>query len=191
VYLKQPIYQMVAEYAVSQYVLSHYRPLVNVDGQLVMIRSDLKVDPARARAVDAAGRTQGLYFDMAACGWGYSLNFLKPLPTGPRHVQLEVERLSRSHGSTIYRLEVPGVTTADRFSSLTVRSQGVTLGANDFTLGDTLDAPGHDITFWSLPRGSTLTVPVSSCLQWHGFSTRTLYLRQYGRALLRSVSLTR
>jgi hypothetical protein len=41
--------------------------------------------------------------------------------------------------------------------------------------------PGRAITFNSLPRaGSTITVPVGSCLQWHGYAGQLTLIEQGG-----------
>ncbi len=86
-----------------------------------------------------------------------------------------------------------------QLSSFPLATFGATssIGAAELTLTDvapssgTPDSPGHDITAAVLPRGaSSLAVRVGSCLQWHGYSSHTLYLSQVGGRPITSVTLS-
>jgi hypothetical protein len=72
------IWSMERNYLVSQYILDHYRPLLDTHGQLIMLRDDL-VSQAQAQPLPQLTETPvttGLYFDMPSCDWGYVPNFL-------------------------------------------------------------------------------------------------------------------
>jgi hypothetical protein len=72
------IYMMVEMYDVSQYLLNNYRPIVSIQGQVLMLRDDLfgKVPPLPHLKV--APVTSNLYYSLGTCAWGYSPNFLYP-----------------------------------------------------------------------------------------------------------------
>ena len=56
--------QALRSYDVSTYLYAHYRPLLDVQGQLLFLRDDLV---ASAPPVPAGLRTTDLYFDTPAC----------------------------------------------------------------------------------------------------------------------------
>jgi hypothetical protein len=66
---------MERDYNVSQYVLDHYQPLLDTDGQLVMIRDDLAASAPPPPKLSQPPVTTGLYFDMPSCNWGDIPNF--------------------------------------------------------------------------------------------------------------------
>lgn len=70
------IWSMERNYLVSQYILDHYRPLLDTHGQLIMLRDDLFANADPLPTLSATPLTSGLYFDMPACDWGYVPNFL-------------------------------------------------------------------------------------------------------------------
>jgi hypothetical protein len=63
----------VRHYDVSQYLLDHYRPVLDSHTFVLMVRDDL------ARPI-ASSRTQQLYFENLPCDWGYAPNFLTTRP---------------------------------------------------------------------------------------------------------------
>ena len=71
------IVNMVRHYFVSQYILDHYTPFVDVDGQLIMLRSDLVSSAAALPHVSGTLLTSDLYFDAPTCDWGDAPNFLR------------------------------------------------------------------------------------------------------------------
>ena len=64
------ITSMVREYAASQYILDHYRPLLDTHGQLIFIRDDLATTAPPPPLLTQAPSTTDLYFDMPSCDWG-------------------------------------------------------------------------------------------------------------------------
>jgi hypothetical protein len=92
------MYDMVQNYAVSQYLLDHYRPLVSIQGQLLMLRDDLfgRVPPPPTLPVPPI--ITNLYFSMQSCSWGFTPNFLPPpVFSGQQHSI----RLTVTHRRTI------------------------------------------------------------------------------------------
>ena len=77
---------MVRHYGVSQYILDNYTPFADVDGQLLMLRSDLVGKVASVPPLKGLALTSGLYFDAPPCDWGDIPNFLQipgDTPSGP------------------------------------------------------------------------------------------------------------
>jgi hypothetical protein len=64
--------QSLRSFAVSEYLFAHYRPLLDVQGQLILLRDDLF---ATAPPVPAGLATAGLYFDTPPCNFGDIPNF--------------------------------------------------------------------------------------------------------------------
>jgi hypothetical protein len=67
------ISNQVRHYDVSQYILDHYRPVLDSHSFVLMARNDL------AQSV-ASGTTDHLYFANLPCDWGYAPNFLGTRP---------------------------------------------------------------------------------------------------------------
>jgi hypothetical protein len=73
------IWSMERNYLVSQYLLDHYRPLIDVQGQLVMLRNDMVATAPPLPPLAGPSRTSDLYFaDVPPCNWGYTPAFLRP-----------------------------------------------------------------------------------------------------------------
>ena len=72
------ILSMERNYIVSQYILDHYRPLLDTHGQLVMLRNDLMNRAQPLPKLSTPPVTTDLYFDqnVASCDWGDVPNFL-------------------------------------------------------------------------------------------------------------------
>lgn len=71
----------IRQYIVSRYVLTHYRPLTDVNGQLVMIRSDLvhEVPPISSLHLsNIAAASKATYFSTYNCEFGQIPDFLSP-----------------------------------------------------------------------------------------------------------------
>ena len=64
--------QALRSYDLSTYLYAHYRPLLDVRGQLLLLRDDLS---ASAPPVPAGLNTTGLYFDTPACTFGDIPNY--------------------------------------------------------------------------------------------------------------------
>jgi hypothetical protein len=75
------ILQSVRSPLVGQYVLDHYRPLVDVQGQLLMLRNDLVKSAPPLPPLPVGSQTSGLYFSIPACTLGDIPNFYQD-PTG-------------------------------------------------------------------------------------------------------------
>jgi len=83
--------------------------------------------------------------------------------------------------ATVGSATVPdGVTLAD-FDLLTFHAAG-TIGPADLTVSDTLNGgQNREIMAHALPSSAgSLPVRVGSCLQWHGYRSKTLYVLQTG-----------
>jgi hypothetical protein len=64
-------------YAISDYLLKHYRPLLDIDGQLILIRDDLYGHvPSPPSGLTSLPQTSGMYDVKGTCSWGYIPNFL-------------------------------------------------------------------------------------------------------------------
>jgi hypothetical protein len=66
----------VRHYDVSDYLLDHYVPLADVDGQLVMIRADLASSAPPLPPLQGPVSTGDFYLSNPECAWGFSPNFL-------------------------------------------------------------------------------------------------------------------
>ena len=64
--------QSIRSYSLSEYLLRHYRPLLDVQGQLILLRDDLFATAAPPPPGDS---TTDLYFDTPACTFGDTPNF--------------------------------------------------------------------------------------------------------------------
>jgi hypothetical protein len=73
--------QSVRTYLVSQYVFHNYRPLVDFDGQLLLLRDDLFATAPPLPALTGTVTTSNLNFVTQACRFGDIPNFLS-LPSG-------------------------------------------------------------------------------------------------------------
>lgn len=96
--------------------------------------------------------------------------------------QTQVER--------VYTLRIDPKINLAGFRYLAISSSSA-LGTATFNLGDIPEDVGRDIAFSSLPQaGNRLTVPVGSCLAWHGYSG-TLQLIESGTSVVSQVRLGR
>lgn len=114
-----------------------------------------------------------------------------PISATPASGHLEV---ATSVPVRLTRLTVPGSTPLATFPLATFAAAGP-IGSAQLTLSDVLDPfgrpGGHDIEATTLPlTGSAMSVRVGSCLPWHGYSARTLYLTQYGGTPVTRVTLS-
>jgi hypothetical protein len=73
----------VRNYLTSQYVLSHWTPIVKSHGVLFLLRNDLLRHRVTAPRLARAPLTRGLYDSVPTCAWGDSPNFLQSVPAGP------------------------------------------------------------------------------------------------------------
>jgi hypothetical protein len=171
----------VRDYAISEYLLDHYKPFADVDGQVIYLRDDATatIPPSLWSALGSQLSVTDLPFQYADCGWGYAPEYLDvPSPAAQTGVVVG--------GSTAPAVdwaltEPSGATWSDfHWIQLTVASGSP--GAS-FTLADQeVAGENHDITFQSLPGGQTYRFPIDACPQWHGYSLPTLGLSLSGSA---------
>ena len=96
-----------------------------------------------------------------------------------------------SQTETIGIAQIPSGVTIAGYDLLTLHAAGP-IGPSDLTISDLPGiVPGHDIYLHALPSsGATLGVRVGSCLQWHGYRSRTLYVAQTGGAPISRLQLS-
>ncbi len=169
----------------SDWILSHYRPLVLVNGQLFLIR-DTIAKPKPLPRLSGASRTRSLYLSLGQCAWGYIPNFLDiPSSVGamPR-TQVTLTRVRSTAHGTIYRFVAPKGLRAYHWISVTVRGTRSDVG---LSIANVAHRSLRDIS-WVQQGSGTSEVEVASCLQWYGFG-RVLYLRYLGRGSPGTVEL--
>jgi hypothetical protein len=166
----------VRDYAISQYLLDHYRPFAEVDGQIIYVRDDATatIPPSLWSALGSQLSVTDLPFQYTDCGWGYAPEFLdvRP-PAGESGVVVG----GGSAPAVDWALSEPlGQSWADyHWIQLTIASGSP--GAS-FTLRDQeVAGESHDITFQTLPGGQvSYRFPIDACPQWHGYTLPTLSL---------------
>jgi hypothetical protein len=131
-----------------------------------------------------------LYFTSKTCAWRDIPNFLPSTPAG-RSVFLPVTARAHTGDVTTSVVTLPAGLSLANYDLLTLHADR-SLGTGKITISDTAEAPAsHDITASVLPgSGTSLSVRVGSCLQWHGYSATRLYLRQVGGAPISGVELS-
>jgi hypothetical protein len=92
----------IRSYAVTNYLFTHYTPLLNYQGQLLLLRNDLR-SSAPAIPSDVKGlRIQNLYFSNYSCNLGDIPNYFTP-PSHPEQLPTwspQVTRISTTRGIT-------------------------------------------------------------------------------------------
>jgi hypothetical protein len=167
------IISSVRNYFVSQYLLDHYMPILDLKGQLIMIRNDLAASVPPPPVVSSPIVTSELYFQMPHCDWGYTPNFMNPpsvreIDGGDKTGLVEVTPKR-------FVIQPPPGSTWSQYRWIELDSD-IGFRQGTVTITD-LSEPGntHDITFKTLPRtGNRLYVRVGSCIQWHGYSPGAL-----------------
>jgi hypothetical protein len=180
----------VRDYAVSQYLLDNYRPLLSTHGVLLLLRDDLMASrPPVPRLLQRPVSTN-LYFSTGTCAWGDAPNFLPSAPAG-RSVFLRVTASVHAGDVTTSVVRLPADLSLSRYDLLTLRA-GRPIGTSGITIADArASSAGHNITTTVLPAsGASLSVRVGSCLQWHGYSSTRLYVRQVGGAPITGLELS-
>jgi hypothetical protein len=117
------------------------------------------------------------------------------LPDG-RRVHIAAPTLGRvwaisSKDETLGVATIPAGLTIARFDMLTLHAAG-SIGTAAITISDSAAAsPSHDIMASVLPSsGRSVSVRVGSCLQWHGYQSRSLYVLQTGGAAIERLQLS-
>jgi hypothetical protein len=179
----------VRDYAISQYVLGHYRPFADVDGQIIYIQDKTTVSiPAWLRSeLGSALTLTDLPFQYPTCSWGNTPAFLDVQPPlGDTSVTVG-GGTNPSQGWTL--TEPSGHSWAEyHWIQLTIAPGS--LGAA-YTLDDQeVAGESHDITFQTLPLGQTLVrFPIGACTQWWGYSLPTLHLSSSASVTISQVKL--
>jgi hypothetical protein len=170
----------VRDYAVSQYVLDHYQPVLLTQGTLLLLRDDLMASRPPVPHLQERPVSTNLYFSNATCSWGDIPNFLPSAPAGSS-IRLPVTGRVHTGDVTTSVVTLPAGLSLARYDLLTLQA-GRSIGSSAITISDTEPAPaGYDITTTVLPAsGASVSVRVGSCLQWHGYSSARLYVRQVG-----------
>jgi hypothetical protein len=180
----------VRDYAVGQYLLDNYRPVLETHGFLLMLRDDLMASRPPVPRLRQRPISTNLYFSSSTCAWGDTPNFL---PSDPAGQSIFLRVTSRVHTGDVITsvVALPAGLSLSRYDLLTLRA-GRPIGTSGITISDTLAAPGYrDITTTVLPAsGANLSVRVGSCLQWHGYSSSSLYVRQVGGSVISGVELS-
>jgi hypothetical protein len=164
------------EYDISQYLLDHYRPFADVDGQVIYVEDSAAATIPASLESELGPRltVTDIPFHYPTCAWGYVPEFLSVQPpAGASRVDVG----GASGSSEAWTLSEPsGHIWADYgWIQLTVAAGSP--GAS-FTLADQ-QVPGehHDITFRTLPGGqAAYRFPIGACTQWHGYSLPSLRL---------------
>jgi hypothetical protein len=189
----------IRHYDVSQYLLSNYQPILQTHGLLLLLRNDLMARRPPLPRLIAAPVSADLYFSSPACFWGAIPNFLSspasgssaevPVTSRGRRVITTVRGVSQTE--TIGVAKIPAGMTIAGFDLLTLHADGP-IGPSDVTISDNPSAgTNHDIIAYALPSsGATLGVRVGSCLQWHGYRSRTLYVAQTAGAPISRLQLS-
>ena len=197
---------MERDYNVSQYVLDHYRPLVDVQGQLLMIRDDLAATAPPLPPMGVPSSTSGLYFDMPACNWGDIPNFFDvpgtvrrgttvSLPVSVEASKVHVNASGKVITTVVSTVSVPPGLDLASYQWVEFNPAAVPLGSESISVSDFPLVGGlHSIDFSTLARiHRNFYVQVGSCIQWHGYTARTLYMSVQGAApvLPKTVTLVR
>ncbi len=80
----------VRHYDVSEYLLDHYAPFADIQGQLLLIRDDLAAHRPRLPVLAVPPRTTNLYFAGPSCNWGDVPNFLDPPSRSERQAAVTI-----------------------------------------------------------------------------------------------------
>ncbi len=167
---------MVRDYAVSEYLLNHYRPLVSIESELILVRNDLARHQKPLPSLSMTAVKNDLYFNSYPCDFGESFNFfITPGDLG------SLPRVSAQLVATgapgVSKLVFPPGTDLLNYRWVDLRSD-ISLGNSAFIISDAVPAqPSHSIDVESLPAsGRQMDALVSGCIQWHGYHPSSLYL---------------
>jgi hypothetical protein len=166
---------MVRHYDISQYILDHYRPLVEVQGQILYVDAGRPVSPPQNLALPLSQplKTEGLYFGAEECDWGYAPNFLSVTPH-PVPGRAAAVVAAQSSGTSV-QLELPPGAHWTDYEWLEIDAHR--LVADTLRISDGGSGGQRSITFSTLADSPTkFLVRVGSCAQWHGYRDGPLTL---------------
>jgi hypothetical protein len=167
---------MVKEYAVSEYLLNHYRPIVDFGGELILVRDDLARRPKPLPTLTLPYATSGLYNFSYECDFGDLFSFY-PVPSNLASDRPLKARLYFTAVTNTYKAVLPSGTDLRDYRWIEINASRP-IGRAAFALSDSVGAqPNHLIVISTLSStGTSIHALVSGCLQWHGYSTDSLYL---------------
>ncbi len=179
----------VRDYDISQYLLDHYRPFAEIDGQIIYVEDSSTVTiPASVQSgFGSRLSTTDLPFEYPTCAWGYVPEFLSVQP--PSGESGVVVGGTGAPSETWTLTQPPGQTWSDyHWIQLTIAAGAP--GAS-FTLYDQqVNGEAHDVTFQTLAGAqATYRFPIGACTQWHGYSLPTLQLTSSEPVTLSQVEL--
>lgn len=160
----------------SDYLLTHFRPIVLVNGQLLMIADSIE-HPKPLPKLLGTVQTKNKHYALGACAFGFIPNFLQdPSSLASQTSQSVGFRVfSHTKKGTIYQLSVPDRLLQYHWISVTTTK---TTGDIGLAISNIAHQSRRDIS-WVAEGSTTTDVEVASCLQWHAFD-RVLYLRYFG-----------
>jgi hypothetical protein len=179
----------VRDYDISQYLLDHYRPFAEVDGQIIYVQDNASVtipDPLRSALGEQLG-VDDLPFQYPDCSWGYAPEFLSVQPPA---AESGVVVGGASGPSAAWTLREPSGHSWADYHWIQVTIASGSSGAS-FTLDDQeVAGEYHDVTFQTLPGGQvSYQFPIGACTQWHGYSLPTLSLSSSAAVTITQVRL--
>lgn len=160
------ISSMEREFLVSQYILDNYQPILDVQGQLIMLRDDLLNTAPPPPPLKVPPITTGLYFaDVMPCAWGDIPDFFDP-PT-PTEIRAGVPVPTVSEGDVTSASGWAFDSAADRPpAAILAVSDGVVIAQTEPTLSRPdvvayLRTSSALITGWTLSASSGQGTAVS------------------------------
>ncbi len=179
----------VREYDISQYLLDHYRPFADVDGQLIYVdrTADVAISSSLKSELGAALNLTDLPFQYPDCTWG---DAPESLAVQPPAGEAGVVIGGGGGSSVAWTLSQPSEQTWGhyRWIQLTIASGSP---AAAFSIDDReVAGENHAIDFQTLPGAqATYRFQIGACPQWHGFSLPTLQLSSSAAVTVTQVEL--
>ncbi len=176
---------MVRHYDVSRYLLAHYRPFADVDGQTIYVNDAAHLpDPASLKLPLSLPLVMtDLPFRGYDCDWGYSPNFLSvspasvsPVPPAPG-TAATTATITRESQVSIRLIPPAGHQWSD-FQWIEVDAPS-SFTTSTMTLADQPNSAGERraITFATSPSSpSVYRFPIGACSQWRGYGSAPLHL---------------
>jgi hypothetical protein len=155
-----------------------------------MLRNDLLADAPSLTDIGVRVSTSDLYGATSRCDWGDSANFLESTPRGAVH-ELHLEpQGTLPDGRELSIARVPSSIDLKQVQlAQLVAPRGI--GTATVTIGDRRTPGPSGIHLRVLPfSGDRIPVRVGSCLQWHGYDGRYLYVLQGGGTSIDRVLLS-
>lgn len=183
----------VRHYAVSEYVLRNYRPLLAMEGMVFLVSGDNPAPSLHALAAQLTRpiSTQDLLFNGEVCNWGFAPNFFAD-PGGPpegqqgTNIPFRATAVGNTHEVT---LELPEGLRLNRFSRLEIEMAS-NLVDDSFVLSANPPDDSRAVQFKMLKRSERrYRVRVGACPQWYAFSGPTLSLRHSSPQRIEAVRL--